>query len=53
MNMPKIMLLGALLAFALNYSVDVQAGGGGACSKTSQLMRSACAAESRDDFLLP
>lgn len=59
MNMPNIMLLGAFLGFAPIHSVDTQAGGrhdwgggGKACSKTSQLMRSACAAESRDDFLV-
>lgn len=38
--------------FFLMLSIDARASGGHACSKTSQLMRSACYAETRDDYLV-
>lgn len=43
-------LAAALITLML--SIDVQASGGHACSTTSHLMRSACFAETRDDFLV-
>ena len=43
--------LAALAGLLLSLSIDVNAGGqAGACTRTSELMRSACRAEVRDDF---
>lgn len=44
--------LSALTIFLLAISPDVQAGSKSACSRTSKLMRSACFAETRDDFFV-
>ncbi len=52
MNKLATIWLLALVAVSLNLSQPAQASGQGACSKTSQLMRSACFAETRDDFLV-
>ena len=52
--MNRLLALCLALSLAASISVDAKAShrGDNACSKTSQLMRSACFAETRDDFLV-
>lgn len=50
--MSRLVTLCLVLSLALGISDDAQASHGNACTKTSQLMRSACYAETRDDFLV-
>lgn len=52
MNRFMYLSLLTLLPLALTFPADAQAAGERACSKTSKLMRSACIAESRDDYLV-
>lgn len=52
MQNSTILRLAAVVMISTSLSASAYAGGQNACSKTSQLMRSACAAETRNDFLV-